>query len=195
MPMERNKGANGGAWAALAGLAPLLVFSSGLSIGLALGASFLVVHSAAAACALLLPARFGRTRIFAFAAVGAAVAASFCASIVRLLDPFLFESAYGRIFLIAFTLPVCRACTMPETMADRERGIENVVQGLAYAFLVVATGAIREFIASGTVSVGYSGASTVLLPIAAQPAGAFLLIGLGAAGFNAVMRAAKGSDR
>jgi len=179
----------------LAGLAPLLVFSNGFSIGLALGASFLVVHSAAAACALLLPARFGRARIFAFAAVGAAVAASFCASIVRLLDPFLFESAYGRIFLIAFTLPVCRAGMMPETMADRERGIENVVRGLAYALLVVVVGAIREFIASGTVSVGYSGVSTALLPIAAQPAGAFILIGLGAAGFNAVMRAAKGSDR
>jgi len=171
------------------------VFSNGFSIGLTLGASFLVVHSAAAACALLLPARFGRARIFAFAAVGAAVAASFCASIVRLLDPFLFESAYGRIFLIAFTLPVCRAGMMPETMADRERGIENVVRGLAYALLVVVVGAIREFIASGTVSVGYSGVSTALLPIAAQPAGAFILIGLGAAGFNAVMRAAKGSDR
>jgi len=193
MRIERNKG--GGAWTAAAGLAPLLVFSNGLTIGLALGATFLVVHSAAAACALLLPSRLGRSRIFAFAAAGAAVAASFCASIVRLLDPFLFESAYGRIFLIAFTLPVCRACMMPETMADRERGIENLVRGLAYALVVVAAGAIREFIASGTVSVSYSGASTALLPIAAQPAGAFILIGLGAAGLNAVMRAAKGSDR
>ncbi|PKL23024.1 MAG: hypothetical protein CVV47_17025 [Spirochaetae bacterium HGW-Spirochaetae-3] len=171
------------------------MFSNGLSIGLALGISFLVVHSAAAASALLLPARFGRARIFAFAAVGAAIAASLCASIIRLLDPFLFESAYGRIFIIAFTLPVCRACIMPETIADRERGVENVVRGLAYALVVAVTGAVREFIASGTVSVNYSGASTALLPIAAQPAGAFILIGLCAAGFNAVMRAAKGSER
>ncbi len=194
MPNDERQ-SSGSAWAALAGLTPLFIFSSELSIGLVLGIGFLVVHSTAAAMALLLPARFGRPRIFALAAVGAAVAASLSASIVRLIDPFLFETTYRSLFLSVLTLPVLNACVLPDGMAERERGIENVVRGLGYALSVVVLGAVREFLASGTISVNSVAGSSALLPIMAQPAGALILIGLIAAGFRAVMKAAKGSER
>lgn len=184
-----------GAWAALAGLSPLYVISSDLATGLVLGVSFLVVHSSAAAVALLLPARFGRSRVFVFAMIGAAISASLSASVVRLLDPFLYESTYELIFLTALTIPVLRACVMPDGEADRERAMESVIRGLGYALSVALFGAAREFIASGAISVNAVGAPSALLPIAAQPAGAFILIGLAAAAFRAVARAAKGSER
>jgi len=184
-----------GAWAALAGLAPLYVISNDLTAGLVLGVSFLVVHSSAAAVALLLPARFGRSQVFAIAMLGAAVAASLSASVVRLLDPFLFESTYELVFLSALTIPVLRACVMPDGVADRERAMENVMRGLGYALSVALFGAVREFIASGAISINAAGSPFALLPIAAQPAGAFILMGLAAAAFRAVARTAKGSER
>ena len=86
------------AWASLSALAPLYIFSTDLTIGLALGLTFLVVHSTAASIALLLPVSFGRDRILVFSVLGAVIAASLCASTIRLLDPFLFETTYWRLF-------------------------------------------------------------------------------------------------
>jgi len=182
------------AWALLAGLSPLYVISNELTVGLVLGITFLVVHSSAAAVSLLFPVRFGRSRVFAFAMLGAAISASLAGSIVRLLDPFLFEQTYRFIFLTVLTIPVLSACRMPESVADRERGMENVIRGLGYAFSVILFGAVREFMASGSISVNSIEASASLLPVTAQPAGAFILIGLVAAGFRAIMRATKGAE-
>ena len=182
------------AWAVLAGLAPLYVFSSGLFIGLALGITFLIVHSAASTIALLLPARFGHIRVYALALLGAAVAASIVASIVRLLDPLLFELSYHRIFLVVFTIPVLRAAKMPSSMVERERAFENIVKGLGYGLSVIVFASLREFLASGTISIQAEVAYASLLPLFAQPAGALILLGLLAAGFRAVMSAAKGSE-
>ncbi|MDX9899045.1 MAG: Rnf-Nqr domain containing protein [Spirochaetia bacterium] len=193
--MERSDAKSSiGAWAALAGLAPLYVFSNGLSIGLALGVSFLIVHSSASAIALLLPARFGRLKIYALAILGAAIAASIVASIVRLLDPFLFETSYRRIFLVVLMIPVLRAARMPSTMYERERGFEDIVRGLGYGLSVIVFAALREFLASGTISIQAEVAYSSLLPMFAQPAGAFILLGLVAAGFRAIMALAKGTE-
>jgi len=183
----------GSSWAALAGLSPLLVFSTGLSTGLVLGITFLVAHSASAAVALLLPVRLGRPRIFAFAVLAAAVTVSLTASVVRLLDPFLFESLYRYIFLVMLTLPVLGASVMPLGMDERELAIENLVRGLGFALAIMSLGAVREFLSSGIISVNSRTPSSSLLPFAAQPAGAFIIIGLVAAGFRAIMRAAKRS--
>jgi electron transport complex protein RnfE len=183
-----------GAWAALAGLAPLLVFAQGLSTGLVLGITFLVTHSAAAAVALLLPVKLGRSYIFAFSVLAAAVAVSLTASVVRLLDPFLFETTYRYMFLVTLTIPVLGASVMPLSMDDRERAIENLVRGLGFALAIMSMGAIREFLSSGIISVNSRAQPSSLLPFATQPAGAFILIGLVAAGFRAIMRAAKRSE-
>ncbi len=178
-------------WAALAGLAPLLIFSNSLSLGLVLGITFLVAHSAAAAVALLLPVKLGRSYIFALSVFAAAVTVSMAASAVRLLDPFLFETSYRYIFLVTLTIPVLGASVMPLGMDDRERAIENVIRGLGYAFSIMLIGAVREFLSSGIISINSKATATSLLPIAAQPVGAFIIIGLVAAGFRAVMRATK----
>ncbi|PKL08308.1 MAG: hypothetical protein CVV51_09630 [Spirochaetae bacterium HGW-Spirochaetae-7] len=182
-------------WASLAALAPLYIFSTDLTIGLVLGMTFLVVHSAAASIALLLPVSFGRDRIFVLSVVGAAIAASLCASTIRLLDPFLFEMTSHRLFLTAFTIPVMRAGLIPDTISDRERAWENVVRGLGSAASVVVVGAFRELIASGAVSMTMGQTQTTFLPIAGQPAGGLILLGLAAAVFKALLNAARGTTR
>lgn len=181
-------------WVALAGLSPLLVFSNGLSTGLVLGITFLVAHSAAAASALLLPVKLGRSCIFSFSVLASAVAVSLTASVVRLLDPFLFEATYRYLFLVTLTVPVLGASVMPKSVDDREIAIENLVRGLGFTFSIMSLGAVREFLSSGIISISFKAPSSSLLPFAAQPAGAFILIGLVAAGFRAIMRAAKRSE-
>lgn len=189
---ERRKVDN--SWVSLAGLSPLLVFSNGLVHGLVLGITFLVAHSAAAAVALLLPVKLGRSYIFTFSVLAAAVCVSLSASVVRLLDPFIFETTYRYMFLVTLTIPVLGASVMPLSMDEREYAIENLVRGLGYALSIMIFGAFREFLASGIISVNSSSPSSSLLPFAAQPAGAFIIIGLVVAGFRAIMRAAKRSE-
>jgi len=172
------------AWAAFVGLTPLLVFSNGLLIGLVLGMTFLVVHSTASAVALLVPVSFGRRRIFVFSMAGAMIAASVCATLIRIIDPLLFESAFTRIFLTAYTVPVFNAAVVPASMADRERAWENMARGLGYGLAIVLVGLVRELMASGGVTMVQAINPSVLLPIMAQPAGAMVLLGLVAAGFR-----------
>lgn len=192
--MHTNEGTQSmSAWALLAGLAPLYVLANEFSMGLVLGVSFIVVHSTSASIALLLPARLGRFRVYALALFGAAITASLAASIVRLLDPFLFEMSYSRIFFIVLTIPVLKAARMPTTMSERERGFEDIVKGLGYGLSVIVFGALREFLSRGIISIQAEVAYSSLLPIVSQPAGALMLLGLVAAGFRAIMSLAKGS--
>jgi hypothetical protein len=188
-------GNSAAAWTAFAGLTPLYVFSSSLSIGMALGWTFLLAHSASSAIALLLPPTLGKGRIFTFALLGSALMSAFSASFIRIIDPFLFEATYGRMFLVAFSVPVLQAALMPVTIADRERAWENVVRGLGYAGTLVVFGAAREFMASGSISVVAEHASTTLLPLMAQPAGAMVLLALSMAGARLVLTLARGVDR
>lgn len=192
---NEDKGGSAAAWTAFAGLTPLYVFSSSLSIGMALGWTFLLVYAASSALALLLPAAMGRKRIFIFALAASSVACSLSASFIRIIDPFLFESTYRRLFLVAFTVPVLKSALMPETIADRERAWENVVRGLGYAATIVVFGALREFMASGSISIIAEHVSTSLLPMMAQPAGAMVLLALSMAGFRLALTLARGADR
>mgnify|MGYP000882068632 CR=1 FL=1 len=192
---NEDKGGSAAAWTAFAGLTPLYVFSSSLSIGMALGWTFLLVYAASSALALLLPAAMGRKRIFIFALAASSVACSLSASFIRIIDPFLFESTYRRLFLVAFTVPVLKSALMPETIADRERAWENVVRGLGYAATIVVFGALREFMASGSISIIAEHVSTSLLPMMAQPAGAKVLLALSMAGFRLALTLARGADR
>jgi Na+-translocating ferredoxin:NAD+ oxidoreductase RnfE subunit len=192
---NEDKGGSAAAWTAFAGLTPLYVFSSSLSIGMALGWTFLLVYAASSALALLLPAAMGRKRIFIFALAASSVACSLSASFIRIIDPFLFESTYRRLFLVAFTVPVLKSALMPETIADRERAWENVIRGLGYAATIVVFGALREFMASGSISIIAEHVSTSLLPMMAQPAGAMVLLALSMAGFRLALTLARGADR
>ncbi|HUW69055.1 MAG TPA: Rnf-Nqr domain containing protein [bacterium] len=181
------------AWAAFVGLTPLLVFSNGLLIGLVLGMTFLVVHSTASAVALLVPVSFGQRRIFAFSMAGAMIASSVCATLIRIIDPLLFESSFTRVFLAAYTVPVFNAAVVPSSMADRERAWENMARGLGYGSAIVLVGLVRELMASGGVSIAQATNPSVFLPVMAQPAGAMVLLGLAAAGFR--VATSRGVDR
>jgi Na+-translocating ferredoxin:NAD+ oxidoreductase RnfE subunit len=192
---NEDKGGSVAAWTAFAGLTPLYVFSSSLSIGMSLGWAFLLVYAASSAMALLLPAAMGRNRIFIFALIASSVACSISASFIRIIDPFLFESTYRRLFLVAFTVPVLKSALMPETIADRERAWENMVRGLGYAATIVVFGALREFMASGSISIIAEHVTTSLLPMMAQPAGAMVLLALSMAGFRLALTLARGAGR
>lgn len=183
-----------GSWAVLAGLSPLYVVSGNLATGLVLGLAFMAIHSTASIVSMLLPERLGGTRVFALALSGAAIAASLTASVVRLFDPFLFETTHELIFLTVMTIPVMRASIMPESEANRERAMENTLRGFAYALSVILFGAFRELVATGALLPGSISARTSFLPIAAQPAGAFVLLGLLAAAFRAASKLAKGFE-
>jgi len=183
------------AWHAFAGLTPVYVFSSSLSLGMALGWTFLLVYGASSAIALLLPPSIEKKRIFIIALIGSAIACTLSASFIRIIDPFLFETSYRRLFIIAFTVPVMQSALMPETIADRERAWENVIRGLGYTATIVIFGAMREFLASGSISIIAAQVSTTLLPIMAQPSGAMLLLALAMAGLRLAFKLAKGVDR
>ncbi len=193
--MEIDSKSDGhGAWIILAGISPLFVFSNQVSLGLVFGGTFLLVHSASATLALLLPARLGKHKILFLAVMGGTLVASFAASFIRAIDPFLFETTSRQIFLVPFTLPVLRVSMLPVSMADRERTLENLVRGAVYAGVIVMVGAIREFLASGAVSLGNLETFSTLLPIASQPAGALLILGLVAAALKALLEKMKGSQ-
>jgi Na+-translocating ferredoxin:NAD+ oxidoreductase RnfE subunit len=88
-----------------------------------------------------------------------------------------------------------QSALMPETIADRERAWENVIRGLGYTATIVIFGAMREFLASGSISIIAAQVSTTLLPIMAQPSGAMLLLALAMAGLRLAFKLAKGVDR
>lgn len=181
------------AWMSLASLTPLLVLSSDATGGLILGIGLLATHSAAAATALLVPQRLGETRIFWLASLFAAAASSLCASTLRLVDPFLYEAYATRLFLTAFVLPVLSVCAPPRGMEERERTLDQMLRGLGYAGVIAIFGLVREFIATGALGFGPKAPVGSLLPIAGQPAGAFILLGLLTAGIRAGLGVAKRS--
>jgi len=176
-----------GSWLAFAGLVPLFVAATDLATGFAMAGACLVVHSTCAAIALFLPQSQARARGFAVSLLGGAVAVGLYSSVVRALDPLLFERAFSRLFLVAFLAPVMRASVPPEGEAERGRGWENVLRGLGLSLAIAVTGFFRELLATGAVSVTGAPVSqgVSLLPFASHPAGAFLLLAFAAAGAKA----------
>ncbi len=174
-------------WMSLASLTPLLVLANDAAGGLILGLGLLATHSAAAATSLLVPTRLGESRVFWLSALAGAAASSLCASTLRLIDPFLYEAHATRLFLTAFILPVMSVCAPPRGMEDRELTLDQILRGLGYAAVLAAFGVAREFLSTGAVGFGLKASIGSFLPIAGQPAGAFMLLGLLAAGIRAAL--------
>lgn len=134
-----------GVLAAMAAMTPLFVFSVDTYSALALGWTFVLTHGAASAMTLLAPPSLGRGPIFALSLIASAVACSLSSSFIRMLDPFLFEALLGKLFIVAFTVPVMKAALLPGTIAGRERAWDEVVRGLALAGALVASGRREDY--------------------------------------------------
>lgn len=191
--IKLDKSGSASAWAGLACLTPLFIVADDAVGGIVLGMALLAIHSAASAAALLLPARLGEVRIFWLSSLVAAATASLAASTLRLIDPFLFESYAPGVFLAVYTLPVLSVCVPPEGIAERERTLEHMLRGLGYAVAIAGFGMLREFVSTGALGFGDRAGTGAFLPFAGQAAGAFILLGLLAAGAKAVLGAAKRS--
>lgn len=175
-------------WVSLAGLTPVFVAAENLVSGLVLAGAFLLAHSTCSAMSLFMPRMLSKPRGFALSMLGGALSLTLYASIIRILDPFLFEDLYARIFLVGFIAPVLNASLIPNGEAERERGWENVVRGLALSLAVVAFAFARELLATGFASLTgpRSSGSGSLMPFAMHPAGAFILLAFIAAAARAV---------
>lgn len=177
--------------ATLAGLAPLLVAADDLVKGVSLAGGFLVAYTVSATLALLLPARVPPIRAFALAALAAAASMTLYTSILRIVDPVLFELLGRRLFIVPFLGPVISVALAPKNEAARDRGWERLIGGLGFALAICLMGFMRELLSSGAISIDLAGQALgrPILPIASQPSGALILIGLVSAAIVAVSRA------
>ena len=173
-------------WSAIGGLLPLYVLASSASMGLALGALYLLSYSSAASVSLLAPARFGRRPIILLAMSAAAIMASIGSSLVRLVSPVMFE-VYGPIFfLVPFVYPVMKAACTTRTDDGSDGLIEDLIRGAGNAGGIVVFGLMRELLAIGAIAGSSASGSARFLPVAAHPAGAFMLIAAFMASFKAI---------
>ncbi|HAE23280.1 MAG TPA: hypothetical protein DCG47_13310 [Spirochaetaceae bacterium] len=179
-----------------AGLSPMLVAATDLAGGLALAGAFLCVFTVASALPLLLPQRFQAQSLTMITLALAAVVLSLYASIVRILDPMLFELLYRRLFIVLFLAPVMAAARAPACESERDRAWEELIRGAVMSLLILAMGFARELLSTGAVSLVQNEAALArpFLPIMAQPAGAFMLLALGSALTLSIIRLAKRSN-
>lgn len=186
--MNKPDSAQTGLWPYAAGIAPALVAATSLKSSLAIAGAFLLCYAVAMACALFLPRGLAWRSSFALASLFAVLAATLFASLVRVLDPFLFEDISLFLFLTPFLPPVLGAACAPGSEAERERAWESAIAALGLALAIALFGLVREFLVSGGVSLfgGSKGAGNAL-PGMAHPAGALLML----AAALALVRAAR----
>jgi len=178
------------------GLAPMLIAATDLASGLALSGAFLCVFTVASAVPLLLPSRFQARNVTMITLGLAAIVLSLYSSILRILDPMLFELLYRRLFIVLFLAPVVAAARAPASESERDRGWEELIRGAVMSLLILGMGFIRELLSTGAISFVQNEASLArpFLPIMAQPAGAFMLLALGSALTLSIIRLAKRSS-
>ncbi|MBN1518785.1 MAG: hypothetical protein JW923_01685 [Spirochaetales bacterium] len=173
---------------ALAGLAPLFMASDSLYAGMMAGGAFLTAHVLASGFSLLSHPELKRGQVFMIAMLGAAAGVGLFASVARVLDPLLFELLRHRVYAAPFLAPVVAAAHVPFGQPERERGWENIVLGLALSVSLAVFGAVREFLATATAPGSNHDGMSAFIPMAIQPAGAFILLGMITAAVQALGR-------
>jgi Ca2+/Na+ antiporter len=194
--MALNPASRQSLFALAAGLSPMLVAASDLASGLALAGAFLCVFTVASAVPLLLPQRFKSQSLTMLTLGLAAIVLSLYSSILRILDPLLFELLYRRLFIVLFLAPVMTAARAPSCESERDRAWEELIRGAVMSLLILAMGFSRELLSTGAVSLVQNEAALArpFLPVMAQPAGAFMLLALGSALTMSIIRLAKRSN-
>jgi Na+-translocating ferredoxin:NAD+ oxidoreductase RnfE subunit len=145
-----------------------------------LAGAFLVAYTIAIICTFYLPPVFSRAVVFIASIIFSSIGVSLFASLVRLIDPFLYERFFAVLYMVCFSAPVYQAAGISDVRPDRERGWEQLAHGLGMAVTIVAIGVVRELLTTGSImlSVVPENQSRTILAIIAHPAGAFFLLAL-----------------
>ena len=166
------------AW--LVAIAPLLVAADTLARGLALAVALLAVSSAAwlGAAAWRGPAtQAGRLAITLLLAAG-------WLALVQLLFRVLLYDLY--LALGASLALGIASVSVLDAATGRASGRRMAADGLLPALAIAALGALREMLGQGTLLSRQVPPLAEGLALLATPAGAFILLGLGAAGLEAL---------
>lgn len=164
----------------LAGLVPLFLMVHTAAGGLMVAGGFLIAFTTAFISNLYLPPVFRRQVVFIASVLFATIGVSVYASLVRIIDPFLYERYFVVLYMVCFTAPVYHAAGSAYTEPDRDRGWENLAQGLGLSVSVFAVGLVRELLTTGSIlfTLVPEDQSRTILAFFAQPSGAFVLLSL-----------------
>jgi Na+-translocating ferredoxin:NAD+ oxidoreductase RnfE subunit len=148
--------------------------------GLMVAGGFLIAYTVAFISASYLPSFFNKSVIFIASILFSSIAVSLFGSLVRVINPFLYERFSPIIFMACFSAPVYQLAGMAGIGFDRDRGLEQLAHGLGFSATIVAIGLLRELVTTGSVMISLVPAdqSRTILAFFAQPSGAFILLAL-----------------
>lgn len=193
--MVTDAGRNSSFLPLLAGLVPFYIVVTTTAGGLMLAGGFLIAYTIAFVCTFYLPAVFNRSAIFVASIVFSSIGVSLFGSMVRVIDPFLYERFFAALYMVCFSAPVYQVAGISTVKPDRERGWEQLAHGLGLSVSIVAIGLLRELLTTGSVmlTVVPENQSRTILAIIAHPSGAFFLLALILASARFVARILKRS--
>ena len=162
----------------LGGLVPYYILVTNTAGGLMVAGGFLIAYTLTYMASLYLPTYFSTAIISGTSLLFAAVGVSLYASLVRIIDPFLYERFSHVLYLACFSSPVFQLTGVTSDDLDYDRGWERLAHGLGLSVTIVGVGLIKELIATGSVIFGTYPVeqSRTILVFVAQPSGAFILL-------------------
>ncbi|MFH2116208.1 MAG: hypothetical protein ABIJ86_17040 [Spirochaetota bacterium] len=179
----------------LAGLVPFYILVTNTVGGLIVAGGFLIAYTIVYISTLYLPSIFSKSVKCFTSILFSAIGVSLFASLVRIIDPFLYERFFPVVYMACFSAPVFQIAGIAGVVLDRDRGWEPLAYGLGYSVTIVAIGFLRELVTTGSVMFTMVPAdqSKTILAFIAQPSGAFILLSLILAVVRTVARVLKRS--
>ena len=164
----------------LTGLVPFYIMVTNTAGGLLAAGGFLIAYTIAFISATYLPSFFNKSVIFISSILFATIGVSLFASLVRIVNPFLYERFFPIVYMACFSVPVYQVAGIAGAAFDRDRGLEQLAHGLGFATTIAAIGLLRELVTTGSVMISLVPAdqSRTILAFFAQPSGAFILLAL-----------------
>lgn len=164
----------------LAGLVPFYILVTTTAGGLIVAGGFLITYTIAYLSTLYLPTVLSKTMVFIASIVFASIGLSLFASLVRVIDPFLYERFFAVLYMVCFSAPVFQAARIANVEPERDRGWEQLAHGLGLSISIVAVGLLRELLTTGSVMLSLvpENQSRTILAFIAHPSGAFFLLAM-----------------
>jgi hypothetical protein len=164
----------------LAGLVPFYILVTTTAGGLMVAGGFLIAYTIAFLSTLYMPPNFRKPVVFVTSVVISSIGVSLYASLVRIIDPFLYERFFAALYMVCFSAPVYHAAGIADIVPDRDGGWERLAHGLGLSVSIVAFGLLRELLTTGSVMLVLvpENQSRTILAFFAHPAGAFFLLSL-----------------
>jgi Na+-translocating ferredoxin:NAD+ oxidoreductase RnfE subunit len=164
----------------LAGLVPFFILVTTTSGGLMVAGGFLIAYTIAHVSTLYMPPVFSKPVVFVASILFSSVGVSLYASLIRIIDPFLYERFFTVLYMVCFSAPVYQVAGIANIEPDRDRSWEQLAHGLGLAVAIVVVGLLRELLTTGSVMISLEpeNHARTILAFIAQPSGAFILLAL-----------------